>query len=59
MGKHTYLYQHQFTGLVKAYKTMSSIQAKAANLELSTELNNCRWVLDPLATAGPLVADMP
>lgn len=53
MEKQTYVFRHQFTGVVKVYKEMTLAQARAANGQLSRDVSNCRWFLDPL-TATPL-----
>lgn len=45
---YTYLFWHQSTGKVKAYKKMSHTQARTANSRLAQEMNLCRWVLEPL-----------
>jgi hypothetical protein len=53
-----YLFQHQLTGAVKAYKRMTPEQAEAANLKLFRETHLCCWVLEPLAVCPPEAADL-
>lgn len=57
MEKQRYLFRHQFTGVVKAYKAMTSAQAETANACLVQEAGDCRWYFDPLPTAIPLFGD--
>ena len=56
MEKQTYVFRHQFSGVVKVYKEMTLAQARAANGQLSRNASNCRWFPDPL-TATPLFGD--
>lgn len=58
VDKQTYLFRHQFTGVIKVYKEMTLAQAKAANGLLSRDASNCRWFPDSL-TATPLFSDFP
>ena len=53
MRDQKYLFQHQLTGAVKAYKRMIPEQAEAANLKLSQQENYCRWVLELLVVYPP------
>lgn len=41
--KQMYVFRHQFTGVVKAYKAMTSAQAETANILLVQAAGDCRW----------------
>ena len=53
MDKQTYLFRHPFTGVVKAYKKMTPVQAETANTLLVQAAGDCRWYVDPLPTVIP------
>ena len=58
MDKQTYLFRHPFTGVVKAYKKMTPVQAETANTLLMQAAGDCRWYVDPLPTVIPPFGDV-
>ena len=53
VDKQTYLFRHPFTGVIKAYKKITPVQAETANTLLVQAAGDCRWYVDPLPTVIP------